>query len=390
VIDEAARTVEVATIRDARVRILVVDDDVAIGGTIKRYLRQYDCDVADSVEDALRHLDHSSYDLVLLDRRLPDGLGDEVVDRVRGQRWSLPIIMMSGEIDPQQYRLQPQSRADEFIEKPFVREALVEKIERLLTAHALLDQAARQREELAEMHARHDREVAVARTIFDRMFARGEFPAATVRHLVLAADRLAGDVVFGARMGHDVYRWMIGDVTGHTLSSALVTMPLASIFYGIARDRRGLGELLMVMERELVALLPPNMFCVAAVCELDRRSGVLQVWNGGSPDVLIRRGDGTVTLIPSTSLPLAAERYAPPDHTIVAHDVAPGDRIYAFSDGLVELRDRAHEMIGFERLCAIARSGDAETVFDRLLDCIPDCTGSVGYDDDISLVEVIV
>jgi len=390
VIDEAARTVEVATIRDARVRILVVDDDVAIGGTIKRYLRQYDCDVADSVEDALRHLDHSSYDLVLLDRRLPDGLGDEVVDRVRGQRWSLPIIMMSGEIDPQQYRLQPQSRADEFIEKPFVREALVEKIERLLTAHALLDQAARQREELAEMHARHDREVAVARTIFDRMFARGEFPAATVRHLVLAADRLAGDVVFGARMGHDVYRWMIGDVTGHTLSSALVTMPLASIFYATARERRSLGDLLTVMERELVALLPPNMFCVAAVCELDRRSGTLQIWNGGNPDILIRRVTGEVSQIASSGTPLAADRYGPPDHAITQHAVAPGDRIYAFSDGLIELRDASNEMIGFDRLLAIARTSAPAQIFDRFRACIPGRPCAAGYDDDVSLIEVLV
>ena len=387
VIDGAAGPV--ATIREARPRILVVDDDVAIGGKIKRYLRQYDCDVSDCVADALHHLDHRSYDLVLVDRQLPDGLGDAVVEHVRARRWGLPIIMMSGEIDPQQYRHHPESCADDFIEKPFVREALVEKIERLLTAHALHRQAAQQRQELVEMHARHDHEVAVARTIFDRMFARGEFPPATVRHLVLAADRLAGDVVFGARLGDDVYRWMIGDVTGHTLSSALVTMPLAAMFYGIARDRRGLDDLLAVMERELVAMLPPNMFCVAAVCELDRRSGTLQIWNGGSPDILIRRATGEVSQVPSSGTPLAAERYAPPSHALTRHAVAPGDRIYAFSDGLIELRDAANEMVGFERLLGIARTASPVEIFDRFRDCIPE-RRATGYDDDVSLIEVLV
>jgi serine phosphatase RsbU (regulator of sigma subunit) len=367
-------------------RILVVDDDLAIRGTVQRYLRQYDIDLADCVGDALAKLDQRTYDLLLLDRRLPDGMGDLVIDEVRRRRWSLPVLMMSGEIEPQ-YPGRPHSRADDFIEKPFVREALVVKIERLLTAHALREQAARQRAELAELHARHDREVDVARTIFDRIFARGEFDPTTVRHLVRAADRLAGDVVFGASTGEGRYRWMIGDVTGHTLSSALVTMPLAGIFYRTARQREPLVDVLAHIERELAAMLPANMFCAAAICELDRRAGTLEAWNGGIPDLVIRHAAGELTRIPSMALPLAADRFAPPSHTAATHRVASGDRIYAFSDGLIELRDPAQQMIGFDRVLDIVRTGGAETVFDRLLACIPEGTG---YDDDVSLIEVIV
>lgn len=371
-------------------RILVVDDDVAILGTIQGYLRQYEIDVAECVEAAIEQLELRTYDLVLLDRRLPDGMGDAVIEEVRRRRWSVPIIMMSGEIDPQLYRDRPHSRADDFIVKPFVREALVGKIERLLTAHALHRQSAQQRAELAEIHARLDHEVDVARTIFDRIFARGEFDPATVRHLVLAANRLAGDVVFGASTGEQRYRWMIGDVTGHTLSSALVTMPLAGIFYRTAGERRPIAQVLALIERELVAILPANMFCAAAICELDRAAGTLEAWNGGNPDLLIRHVAGNVTRIPSMALPLAADRFSASSHTIAVHRVEPGDRIYAFSDGLMELRDRAQRMIGFERLLAIARMGSPATIFDRFLDCIPDRSGAASYDDDVSLIEVIV
>ena len=222
------------------------------------------------------------------------------------------------------------------------------------------------------------------------MFARGDFDPTKVRHLVLAADRLAGDAVFGVRTGLETYRWMIGDVTGHTLSSALVTMPLAGMFYGAVRDRFSLRQSLAMMDQELAAMLPASMFCVAAMCELHRGSGTLQVWNGGSPDILIRHGSGDVTRIPSTGMPLAADRFAAPSYTIVEHQVAPGDRIYAFSDGLIELRDRSQQMVGFERLLEIARTAAPEAIFARFLDCIPDHTGAIGYDDDISLIEVIV
>lgn len=373
-----------------RARILVVDDDDAIRGTIQRYLRQYDVAVADCVAGALDQIDRHSYDLVLLDRRLPDGLGDAVVEVVRGKRSSLPIIMMSGEVDPQLFDPRSQLRADDFIEKPFVREALVVKIERLLTAAALRKQTAQQRAELAELHERHEREVAVARTIFDRIFARGQFPKHEVRHLVLAADRLAGDVVFGASPGAGRYRWMLGDVTGHTLSSALVTMPMASVFYRATADGAPLAELLGELERELTAILPASMFCAGAICELDRRTGRLEVWNGGSPDLIIRHASGEVSQVPSTGLPLAADRFVPPAHETVSHAVAPGDRIYAFSDGLIELREGANRGVEFDRLLHIARTSRPEVIFGRFLDCIPDHTGAVGYDDDISLIEVIV
>lgn len=369
-------------------RILVVDDDIAIGGTIRRYLRQYSIEVTDSIAGAFQLLDRQTYDLVLLDRRLPDGLGDNVVAEVRKRRSSLPIIIMSGEIETHGSGL--RSGADDFIEKPFVREALVAKIERLLTSHALRKQASRQREELAALHSRHEREVEVARTIFDRIFARGQFDPGKVRHLVLAADRLAGDVVFGAPVGPDIYRWMIGDVTGHTLSSALVTMPLAGIFYRKAAAGTPMVEVLEHMERELATMLPANMFCAAAMCELDRGRGILRLWNGGNPDILIRHVSGAVSQIPSAGTPLAADRYAQVTFPILEQSVVAGDRIYAFSDGLIELRDRLQQMIGFDRLLNIARTARPETIFGRFLDCIPDYSGAIGYDDDISLVEVIV
>jgi len=372
-----------------RARILVVDDDDAIRGTIKRYLRHYDIAVADCVAGALHQLDRGTYDLLLLDRRLPDGLGDFVVETVRARRWSLPIIMMSGEVDPQPYHARSQVLPDDFIEKPFVREALVDKIERLLTSHALRRQAAQQREELAEMHVRHDLEVDAARTILERMFARGEFDPAKVRHVVLPADRLSGDVVFGTALGPDGYRWMIGDVTGHTLSSAMVTMPLAMVFYRTTRRRAPLVEVIGMLDEELATMLPANMFCVAAMCELDRRAGTLQVWNGGGPDVLIRRIRGDVTRIPAGSVPLAADRFTPSRHAVTEYRVEPGERIYAFSDGMIELRDGAQQMLGFERLLDIVRAGAPATIFDRLLGCIPPRTAA-GYDDDISLIEVVV
>ena len=232
-------------------RILVVDDDFAILRTITRYLRDYAIDVADTIEAALGHVATTEYDLLLLDLRLPDGLSDVIIRDVRGRRSSVPIIVMSGDLDPQLLARAGQGGADDFIEKPFVREALLVKIERHLTAYRLRTQAARQRAEIDELHAKLDREIEVACTIFDRMGMRGEFPAGEVRQLVLPFERLAGDFVFATHTSTGRYRWMLGDVTGHTLSSALVTLSLASLFYGPGRELPEMADLIAAMDREL-------------------------------------------------------------------------------------------------------------------------------------------
>ncbi|MGE0450749.1 MAG: response regulator [Vicinamibacterales bacterium] len=62
-------------------RVLIVDDDVAFGGFMLAALesRGHDADWAGSVADALATLYASRYDLVLIDWRLPDGSGFDLL-----------------------------------------------------------------------------------------------------------------------------------------------------------------------------------------------------------------------------------------------------------------------------------------------------------------------
>lgn len=370
-------------------RLLVAADDATTTCAIKEYLPHCRIAVSETAAGAIEQLDSSRHDLLLLDALLPHG--NSLIEQVRARPGGMPILMMSGELYLPRFIARLTHRPDDFIEKPFMPEALVAKIEHLLAVHARRQAARRQRAELAELHERRERELDVARTIFDRIFSRGQFDRDTIRHLVVPADRLAGDVVFGAWAGPGRYRWMIGDVTGHTLSSALVTMLLAGAFYHFTDESdKPMDQLLRRLEREMVGVLPSNMFCAGAVCELDRNSHTLQVWNGGNPDILIRHGDGAITRIASTGTPIASDRFSEPSHPIVTHEVTPGDRVFAFSDGLVEVRDPRGRMLGLDHLIEVVRSGEADTVFPRLLGCIPEYTGTLGYDDDISVVEVIV
>lgn len=65
--------------------VLVVDNDPDVRKTITRKLMTdgIHADIARSVSDAMRLLDESRYEVVLLDWQLPDGNGGKVVSHLR-------------------------------------------------------------------------------------------------------------------------------------------------------------------------------------------------------------------------------------------------------------------------------------------------------------------
>ena len=106
--------------------VLVVDDDTKICLIIHRMLsdKQYEVQSAHFVADALGAVEQKSFDVYVLDYKLPDGGGLVVAARIRAKWGSVPIILISG-YDPSAIALRAQQlRITEFLQKPFSREKL--------------------------------------------------------------------------------------------------------------------------------------------------------------------------------------------------------------------------------------------------------------------------
>jgi two-component system, response regulator YesN len=78
-------------------RILAVDDDETMQEVLTFFLgRAYEVKSATSGADALAKVCHETVDLVLLDHRLPDRTGLDVLADLRSIRPSLPVVMLTG------------------------------------------------------------------------------------------------------------------------------------------------------------------------------------------------------------------------------------------------------------------------------------------------------
>jgi DNA-binding NtrC family response regulator len=116
--------------------ILVVDDDIALCRIVQRMLSEekYEVQEANSVADALKAIERKSFDVYVLDYKLPDGSGLDVAERIRSKWGPTPIILMSG-YDPSAAALRAEQLSiSDFLQKPFSREILCKAVKKAISA----------------------------------------------------------------------------------------------------------------------------------------------------------------------------------------------------------------------------------------------------------------
>lgn len=115
--------------------ILIVDDLPMMRAIIKNLIAQLnvhcECLEAEDGLEALRHLARQRIDLVLLDWKMPNLSGLELLKKVRALKLKVPIIMVTGESDASSVREAMEAGITGYIVKPVIKDVLKEKLIKL-------------------------------------------------------------------------------------------------------------------------------------------------------------------------------------------------------------------------------------------------------------------
>lgn len=113
--------------------ILVVDDDEVIRDTLYELLsEEYDCQTAQTAEQALARLEVDNYDVVLTDISMPGLSGLELLGHVRQKYPNTPVIIISGISDKEHAQGLIRLGAFEYLLKPFRLEVVEKTVKRAL------------------------------------------------------------------------------------------------------------------------------------------------------------------------------------------------------------------------------------------------------------------
>jgi DNA-binding response OmpR family regulator len=110
--------------------VLIVEDEPDIAALYAGFLEErFDVDIAETAAKAIGQVDET-VDVVLLDRRLPDGSGDDVLEHIREAGYGCRIAMVTA-VEPDFDII--DMGFDLYLTKPVSRSNLLTAIETLLT-----------------------------------------------------------------------------------------------------------------------------------------------------------------------------------------------------------------------------------------------------------------
>lgn len=118
------------TAESDRPRVLIVDDEERVAETYALRLgEKYDTEIALGGDEALEVVD-DTFDVVLLDRRMPDESGDVVLNEIRRRGLDCRVIMLTA-VDPG-FDI-TEMEFDDYIVKPIDKDELHDIVDRALT-----------------------------------------------------------------------------------------------------------------------------------------------------------------------------------------------------------------------------------------------------------------
>ncbi|OPZ21918.1 MAG: Phosphoserine phosphatase RsbU [candidate division BRC1 bacterium ADurb.BinA364] len=149
-----------------------------------------------------------------------------------------------------------------------------------------------------------------------------------------------------------VFGLVIADVSGHG-APAMVAMALVRLlFHSYASAAASPADLLGVLNNQLYRHLPTEQYATMFFGALDSATGLLTYSSAGQPPPLFcRAATGEIASLPNCEgfpLKLVMPDVEYQNHTL---QMAPGDKLLLYTDGVNEMMDPEGELYGFERLC---------------------------------------
>jgi len=115
-------------------KILLIEDDERILELVDIHLKDMFCEStkANRGEDGLHHALTKKFDLIILDIMLPDMNGVEICRRIRSEKDTTPILMLTARSEEIDKIIGLETGADDYLTKPFSIRELMARIKAIL------------------------------------------------------------------------------------------------------------------------------------------------------------------------------------------------------------------------------------------------------------------
>ncbi len=375
------------------IKILIADDVLTNRVLLTQTLTALgDYEVIEAVDgkEAVAQYEKEKPDLILMDIMMPELDGRQATALIKDKMGDdyVPVIFITALNSDESLATALESGGDDFISKPFNVEVLASKINAHLRIRELTQQINIKNEALVGVNQKLRHEKSLIQHFFENALKQSFLDEKVIKYHMSSMSAFNGDLLLVERAPNGGFYLVMGDFSGHGLTAAMGTLPVAMIFFKMVSESRSVGDIAYEINSQLHKLMPVGMFFTATILELNRQGTVMSVWMGGMPENYWFSKKGELKgLIHSQHMPLGILDDDKFNSLAQSFSVEPEDKIYLYSDGIIEAKNSAGELFGDERLNdVLVKNGNNR--FAQALQSLNDFTGDEHQNDDVTFVEL--
>ena len=407
-VDDIAETV----VPDAPHRVLIVDDSKLHRRILSSSVKRWGFKVfeAASGEEAIKICGSIAPDIVISDWMMPGMNGLEFCHAFRmitTDRYGY-FILLSSKGEKNEVAMGLEAGADDFLTKPVDANELRARIaagERILRMQRELTEKNRlitdTLSELQRLYGSLDNDLLEAKKLQQSLVKDKykSFVTGEVSLLLQSSGHVGGDLVGYFPAGENHLGLYSLDVSGHGISSALMTARLAGYLSAFAPDqnvaltRAADGAYnFLPPERVIAALnelvldeMETEHYFTLMLADVNLATGHVRMSQAGHPHPAIQRADGRIEQNGPGGFPVGLLPGI--SFTQFEAQLEPGDRLFLLSDGITECPAKDGNMLeeaGLGRLLTELKDTTGPAVFEAMLRKLANFSGTQDFPDDVS------
>lgn len=319
-------------------------------------------------------------DLILLDVMMPGESGFETCAKLKSdpKTSDIPVIFLSALDDVKSKVRGLKIGGVDYVSKPVHGEEVLARVR----VHLRIRENNRALAQLNQTRIEELRDAQQA------ILVRPEHcPAAKFAVFYEPLEGAGGDFYDVVSLDAEAFGYFVADVSGHGASAAFLTSAIKALLRQYTGPLFSPEDTMRGIDAVMRQMLGEEQYLTACYANLNRRTGRLSVVSAGHPPVIVVSQSGTAQTLEMDSDPLGIFSSLVIQRKELK--LAPGDRFYLYTDGLIESSPGAGRGEGLRRLvdaCVRHRMDPLKDVASNVVSDIQ--TGAPQVQDDLLLLAV--